>query len=269
MIKVAVVKKTDIKEADLAEKLCRELAKSGAVSLEFCDSPDEVARDANKALVFGGDGTVLDTANILVERGIDAAILGVNLGNLGFLTAFEKDVTAQELLNALLSDRVSELPVLDATCVTHIGYAINDVVVKSQGTRPIKLNLYIDGKFVDEYHGDGVIVSTATGSTAYSLSAGGPVLDPSLDALIINPICAHSLHSRPIVVSTSAVISIVPDEKSIAHVALDGVSYTALGVGGPALTVKKAQRKAKFVAVDSDFYTKLLNKMNSWGSTKK
>lgn len=268
MKKIAVIKKADDGNMRSYSALCGELSRDSRLCLVYCDCLDEIPCDADRALVFGGDGTVLAVARHLAEHDIGAAILGVNLGNLGFLTAYEKDVSASVLAQSLLSSDVTERTLLDVSCGSHIGYALNDAVVKSEGSHPIKLDLKLDGRYVDTYHGDGLIVSTAVGSTAYSLSAGGPVLEPGLDAFVINPICPHSLHSRPLVVSANANLQISINGRYPAHMSLDGESVAALPANRTVISIKKAANRARFVSFNYDFFAKLLQKMNSWGRTE-
>ena len=149
--------------------------------------------------------------------------------------------------------------------------ALNEVVIKTYGTRPITLDVSVDGKFVDSYHSDGLIISSPAGSTAYSLSAGGPVLAPDVDALVINPICAHSLHSRPLVVSASSTVKVTVTSTSargmVANVIIDGNNRYSMQMDESVIVTKSA-KKAEFISVDGDsFYTKLLQKMNRWGTT--
>lgn len=268
MIKVAIVKKRGASDHPAYRRLVQALASDGRFCIADADSLFDIPHDARRALVFGGDGTVLETAGHLVREGIDAAILGVNLGNLGFLTAFESDVAPSALLDALYSDACVQLPFLEASAVAPIGYALNDVVIKSEGARPVRLELYVDGAFVDVFHGDGLIIATAVGSTAYSLSAGGPVLAPGVDALVINPICAHSLHSRPLVVGGSSKIEVRQIGDICARVSLDGSSALALGSPSMPICVSRSQKCARFAYIKSDFYSKLFKKMNDWGRTE-
>ncbi len=267
MKKVAVIKKSNVESNKDLARLCEGLKNTPLLDVEFCERFDDIGADIDRVLVFGGDGTVLAIADFLAANDINSAILGVNLGNLGFLTAFESNVSCEALIAALNSDETIERAMLEACAPLNIGYAINDVVVKAEGSHPIKFMLYVDGNFVDSYRGDGMIVSTAIGSTAYSLSVGGPILAPSLDALVINPICAHSLHSRPLVISSASEIEIRLFGQLGAHVYVDGSSRLALDPANE-LTVRTSNKKAKFVDVKSDFFKKLLEKMNRWGTSQ-
>ena len=158
------------------------------------------------ALVLGGDGTLLSAARSVAHEGVP--ILAVNLGSLGFLT----EIPLNELYVALEAVDQGQCPIEERSvlecqlvrkdeCISQ-NFALNDVVVnKSAISRLMEFDLYIDGNFVFQYKADGVIIATPTGSTAYSLAAGGPVLMPSVDAFVGTPVCPHSLTHRPLVVT--------------------------------------------------------------------
>jgi NAD+ kinase len=160
----------------------------------------EIARHSDILIVLGGDGTFLSAAPQAVEAGIPVA--GFNLGTLGFLTELKKE-TLPDSLNDILSGRgrMSERKVLAIRSRDRTYLALNDVVVhKGQIARVIKLKLHLNRMPVAEVRGDGLIVATPTGSTAYSLSAGGPILSPEVNGVVITPICPHSLTFRPLIV---------------------------------------------------------------------
>ena len=156
---------------------------------------------------LGGDGTFLATARSF----FDTPIVGINLGNLGFLSEIDKDNMESELKRILDGDfRIEERFLLESEIFGKKYYALNDFVI-NRGciTRLLNLELYFNNKFVDNYVADGIIVSTPTGSTAYSLSAGGPIVEPNLDVFVISPICAHSLHQRPVIISSDTEVKII------------------------------------------------------------
>ncbi len=268
-MKVAFVIKPDMRANSLFEGVLTELQNNGT-ELFICNSASEIPIDCGAVLAFGGDGTVLDVARTITEMESDAPILGINLGNLGFLTAIEGNDDVQSVLNALNDGVKQRRPLLDATVDgVYVGSALNDVVIKAEGTRPIYLDLFIDGCFVDSYHGDGLIISTAVGSTAYSLSAGGPILAPELDALVLNPICPHSLHSRPLVVSAAKEMKVSVCTKETVRLSLDGNSAKISMKEGSVITAAKSRKSVDFIcAKGEDFYGKLLKKMNNWGITR-
>lgn len=261
-MRVAVISKSQTLTSPIRRELLDRIKTCG--NFELCEiSKNDTDKDFDRILVFGGDGTVLDA----VHFGIDAPILGVNLGNLGFLTQFDKDVDVLALAHALTSNEICSKMLLEVENNGSVYSALNDVVVKSVSSRPSYIDVFVDGKYVDSYHGDGVVISTPTGSTAYSLSCGGPVLSPDVEAIIINPICAHSLHSRPLVVSSSSKIQLVMRENSPSQLCVDGENVSALD-GGNKIEIQKSSKRAKFIAIENDnFFKKLLDKMNVWGVT--
>lgn len=219
----------------------------------------------DRILAFGGDGTMLDAAVKAAEIG--AHVLGINLGNMGFLTEFERSVATERVVGALKSGMFIEKILLEVTAGGVTQRALNDAVIKSACTRPIRMSLFVDGYFVDCYHSDGLILSTPSGSTAYALSAGGPVVAPEVDAFIVIPICAHSLHSRPLVISSHSKIEIKTEDADCATVIVDGEIIKPEG-GFAMLTAQKSALKAKFIDAGGDgFFKKLLVKMNRWGIT--
>ncbi len=189
---------------------------------------DEVAEGCDLLVVLGGDGTLLAAARAL--RGRPIPVFPVNLGGLGFLTAIARDEVGPELERAFRGEhRVATRRMLRCDLVRGADRiarhdALNDVIVtKSNIARIIDLEAYIDGNFITAYKGDGVILCTPTGSTAYSLSAGGPIIFPKVGAISITPICPHMLTNRPVIVPDTSVISVVnraSDED--AYLTLDG-----------------------------------------------
>ena len=189
---------------------------------------DTLARTCDLAIVVGGDGTLLNAARSLAES--DIAVLGVNLGRLGFLV----DVSPEDMqrqLDKVLSGQFSEahrtllhMTVIRDGEVLSQSSALNDAVVhKKDIARLIELDTYIDGHFLNTNRSDGLIVSTPTGSTAYALSGGGPILHPRLEAITLVPICPHTLSNRPIVIDDDSVIEIIIHKGTLeATVSCDG-----------------------------------------------
>ncbi len=173
------------------------------------DISREIPDDAQAAIVLGGDGTFLHVAKALWSKNLP--MFGINLGNLGFLTVSEIH-TAEPALTALIRDdyRIQKLPLLAAgKAGEESWYAMNDVVISRSGySRLLHFQVFVDGEQVGDYQSDGVILSTPTGSTGYSMSAGGPLVSPDVALVLITPICPHSLHARPLVVSSQAVITV-------------------------------------------------------------
>lgn len=220
-------------------------------------------------MVFGGDGTILTVASECARRGIK--IIGINYGHIGFLAEFEPDKLdcAIELISTgnFLTDKRSMLKIEYAD---KIFYALNDVVIQrstcgSAFSNTINLSADIDGSVVDNYSADGLIVSTPTGSTAYSLAAGGSVLTPDINAFILTPVCAHSLHSRPIVYNDQSILTIRPNgSRGMLNIIVDGVAVEALE-DNTSVTVSKADYYVEFITTkDKNFFNKLLIKLNIW-----
>lgn len=211
------------------------------------------------AFVIGGDGTILKTARFYADT--ETAIFGINLGRLGFLSQSSKEDFARSLEKILNGEyRIENRLMIE----TEKQIALNDFVIKTteQG-RTARFQLKINGKGVCNYLADGIIISTPTGSTAYGLSAGGPVLSPDIEAFVIVPICPHTLTARPLVVPANEEISIssVGDEKEFI-LSVDGQGNYKFN---REITIKKSPLRGKLLILDdTEFYTILKNKLN-WG----
>lgn len=175
---------------------------------------DEIAQKSDLIIVVGGDGTLLHAVRCMADQ--DVPLLGINLGRLGFLTDISPD-NMHEILTEILDGKYEEEERFllkaeveqDGKPGTN-GTAFNDVVIhKWNVARMIEFETYVDGRFVENQRADGLIIATPTGSTAYALSGGGPLLDPALNALVMVPICPHTLSNRPIVVGGDCEIDII------------------------------------------------------------
>ncbi|MDF2569825.1 MAG: nadK [Sporomusa sp.] len=172
-----------------------------------------VKNDITFGITLGGDGTLLNTAREIAPFGIP--VCGVNMGNLGFLTEIELPDLSSALDRLVRGDYyIEERLMLDAVVIRdgspiYISPALNDIVVAKGGfSRMIKLKLFIDEELTAEYPADGLIIATSTGSTGYSLSSGGPIVNPKLKVIVITPICPHTLHSRALVISEKEEIKV-------------------------------------------------------------
>jgi NAD+ kinase len=190
-------------------------------------SREEVPKGTNLVIVLGGDGTLLAAARVVA--GLNVPLLPVNLGQLGFLTAIPASDLYPELERALRGEhRIGRRRMVDCELIrdgqTIATYsALNDVVVtKSELARMIDLDTYVDDHFVAAYKADGLIIATPTGSTAYSLSAGGPVIFPSVAAFCITPICPHMLTNRPVIVPDTSVIHVLSHSDDAVYLTIDG-----------------------------------------------
>jgi NAD+ kinase len=229
-----------------------------------------LALKADVLLVLGGDGTMLSAARLAGERGIP--ILGVNMGGLGFLT----EVRLENLYPSLERVFANEY-VLDERLMigTHIhrhgetvaqGVVLNDVVI-SKGTlaRMIELKIAIQGQFVTNLRGDGLIVSTPTGSTAYSLSAGGPLINPAVRSLILSPICPHTLTHRPLIVPDDVEIDVTLTSKDEGAMAtLDGQVGVAL-TQGDTVVLKVSEHRTRLIRFPESSYYEVLREKLKWG----
>ncbi len=263
--KVAIITKDTMKKCKERLALIDAVKNDGSFELYEIEVGADIQDGTDMAVVFGGDGTMLDAVGMCAGK--EVALLGVNLGNLGFLTSCEKDVSKDALLLAMKEKRTTTRILLEMSTAHGSFMALNEVAIKGKNSCPIFIEMFVDDKFVDRYHGDGAIVATPTGSTAYSLSAGGPILAPDVDALLINPVCAHSLHARPLVVGGCSTVSLKLEGDNQADVLVDGRLLFTLS-DGERLNIAKSQKSIQFIAVSGDdFYKKLLTKMNSWGTT--
>ena len=219
--------------------------------------------------VLGGDGTILSVASECAKRGVK--IIGINYGHMGFLSEFEPDKLEEAVRLVKSGEFITQSrSMLDIVCGENKYLALNDIVIQrntsgTDFTNTVSVHAEIDGTTVDNFSSDGIIVSTPTGSTAYSLAAGGSVLTPDISAFILTPICAHSLHSRPVVFSDSSILEICP---------LNAVSPLALIVDGKVagsvkngekVIIKKSEHTVDFITKDDkNFFSKLLIKLNIW-----
>ncbi|MFQ5990873.1 MAG: NAD(+)/NADH kinase [Nitrospiraceae bacterium] len=223
-------------------------------------------------LVLGGDGTMLTAARLVEERGVP--ILGVNMGGLGFLTETSLDHLYPTLERIFRKEFVIEERLMLRARIDRHGdkvaqaTVLNDVVV-SKGTlaRMIEMHLAINGQFVTSLRGDGMIVSTPTGSTAYSLSAGGPIIDPSIQSLMLTPICPHTLTHRPLLIPSDAVMEVTltsQDEGAMAT--FDGQVGVAL-TQGDTVTIGASDHRTKLVRFPDRTYYDVLRMKLKWGNT--
>lgn len=224
-------------------------------------------------IVLGGDGTLLKTAHDLRE--LQVPLFGINLGTLGFLAETELN-SIEPALNDLFENNytIESRMMLSMTAHGHskdgqnILYALNDVVITRSGfSRLIRIRVYVNGEFVNEYRGDGIIISTPTGSTGYNLSAGGPVVTPKTELMIITPICPHSLNTRSIIVSSDDVVSVkicegkkTQDEEAI--VTIDGNELIYLQAED-VVEIRKASCRTQLVKLpDINFFDILRKKLS-------
>ncbi|MBI4472141.1 MAG: NAD(+)/NADH kinase [Acidobacteria bacterium] len=230
----------------------------------------DAARKADLAVVVGGDGTLLAAARLLGDRQIP--IVAINHGGLGFLT----EVTLQEMYPALervlagqfITERRMMMDVMLTRRKKRIASwrALNDTVInKGSVARIIEIEAYVDGQYVSKFRADGLIIATPTGSTAYNLSAGGPIIFPSMDAMIMTPICSHTLTNRPIVLPEGVKIEVMlRSEQDDVHVTIDGQVGQKLEMDDR-LTIEKSVVGVKLVAPGGKNYFDVLRGKLKWG----
>jgi NAD+ kinase len=221
-------------------------------------------------LSLGGDGTLLRGARIACVRGVP--ILGINLGHLGFLAGAGPDMAVEALSRVKRGQYLVEQRRALAVRIGDGGaplLAVNDTVIHKGGVaRVIRLAVFVDGEQVGTYSADGIIVSTPTGSTAYSLSAGGPIVVPSVDAFVITAICPHTLAVRPLVVPATATIAVrvldpVPRPEELL-VSLDGQATSHLAQRQD-VTVVKAHQAVLLAQIDNESFFRRLSRKLAWG----
>jgi NAD+ kinase len=230
----------------------------------------EIAARANLVIAIGGDGTLLHAARHVAAR--DVPLIGVNRGRLGFLT----DVSPEhmlEALDAILSgDHLAERRLMLSATLPNASeksslFALNDIVFQKGDTgRLVDFTTEVDGVYVNTHRGDGLIVATPTGSTAYALSCGGPIIQPNVDALVMVPVCPHTLSDRPLVLPSSSTVRVTLDTAggSAAQVVCDGEPLGRM-VEGDTLTISLAKRKVTLLHPrDYNYYELLRSKLN-WG----
>lgn len=225
------------------------------------------------ALSIGGDGTLLGVCRRFREQGIP--VCGINLGTLGFLADIEPNELEIRLGKILVGDYVVEHRLLLSGYVHNelgekfLGNAINDVVISKGGTaRMLTLGLYVNDTHLMNYKADGMIISSPTGSTAYSLSAGGPILNPTIRALLLTPICAHTFQMRPLVVSEDDEIRIKISANRDLIVTLDGQESFQIQPGDE-VVVRKSRAAARIVKfADKNYYDVLKAKLWNTGSVQ-
>jgi len=261
-----------------SREACNKAAKDLKISLEKEHiktkilSYDNPKIDKNIDLIFslGGDGSLLKI--VRKSAHLKIKILGLNFGHLGFLT-YDKQDNIKELLKALKADKfclqeraLLEVQVIKDKKITFKGIALNECTIKSNKARAIHLNTFYGKSELKEYFADGIMLCTPTGSTAYNLAAGGPILEPSLEAFTLTPICPHTLAQRPLVLKLNSPLFINGQEES--HLCLDGQVFFKLSKKDR-VQIKKSSLNAKIIfARDYDFF-KLLTQKLTWGGNCK
>jgi len=231
----------------------------------------DIARQCDLAVVIGGDGTLLNAARCLVDHNVP--IVGINRGRLGFLVDVSPDGGLDELSQIVKGQHIEENRALlqtrilrDGDCIAK-SYAFNDTVIRVKNTLQIMdFDVIIDDVLVTHQRADGLIVATPSGSTAYSLSNGGPIVGPTIDALIVQPICPHTLTSRPLMVDADSTIRVHlwDDDVTQAQVVCDGQIYMDAMLGDMIETKRNVNRVRLLHPENYDYHRILREKLN-WG----
>jgi NAD+ kinase len=260
------------KDKDLAvtNALADKLKAAGAEVL-LCENiaapADSFFRDSDIIAVIGGDGTILKAASYAVK--FDKPILGINMGKVGFLSECEaKDIPLAAQKPAAGKFKTEQRTLLDIIYDGNTFHALNELVIfRAMGTGLVSFKVSAGGEYIDSYSADGFIVATPAGSTAYSLSAGGPILSPKIKGLALVSICSHSLHNRPIVISDDEEVKIEPKtEWNNASIVTDGKPF-ATAMGAKPIIIKKSAQSVKFIKLASvNFYSKIFTKLTSGGA---
>lgn len=230
----------------------------------------ELFRVADCVLVMGGDGTIIRASSGCVKNNIP--ILGINIGRIGFMADIEPE-SIDAAIDALLNGeyRTEKRIMIKAQIkkngkIVSVSHSLNDIVIsKSLGSKLIGVNLYTDNELVNRYIADGIIIATPTGSTGYSISAGGPVVDPSMDLYVATPICAHMLSVRSAILSTDKDIKIELDKEygeNKAVVSADGELKEEI-INGDEVIISRSEYELKLIKIgEQSFYDTLLKKLS-------
>jgi NAD+ kinase len=236
-------------------------------------SRDEIAAHVDLLLVLGGDGTLLGMADRVAQLGLEIPILGVNFGSLGFLTEAGQEDLYPSLAAALAGTATIELRMMlraraergGATLYDRL--VLNDVVVTGGSlSRIVEFSVSVDAELVAHFLADGIIVASPTGSTAYNLSAGGPIVHPAVDAIVVNPIAPHALTHRPVVIPASALVTVQPLLKTPgqpAYVTFDGQVGLELQAGD-LVRVRRAEHPVRLVRTSPRGYYEVLRRKLKW-----
>ncbi|MFP4024678.1 MAG: NAD kinase [Thiohalospira sp.] len=240
-------------------------------NIEVFRKHHELEIDTDLMFSIGGDGTILDAITIVRDLGIP--IVGINTGNLGFLASIAKD-EIDHALNAIYAkkytiEKRTLLKLESQPSIFHdFPYGLNEIAVQKIDSAMIKVHAFIDGEFLNTYWADGLIISTPTGSTAYSLSVGGPIIIPNSGNFIISPISPHNLTVRPIVLPDSSELKLRLESRAINYIA--SIDHRSVVVNNTMdLIIKKADFKIKLLKLNNtSFYETLRNKL-MWGADKR
>lgn len=250
------------------ECLCQDINEDLKYTRYRYTNADKIPDDVDCIIVLGGDGTLIQASRDLNKKNIP--MLGVNIGTLGFLTDVDKDNIYTALSSIIKKDyEIDSRMMLHGTVyrngeMIYDNTALNDIVINRCGTlKVIDFDIYVNGEYLNAYSADGVIIATATGSTAYSLSAGGPIVQPNAEIMMITPICPHTLNKRSIILSDDDTIEIVmSDNKGLKEervASFDGELFCKM-VTGDKIVIRRAETKADFIKTNKLSFLQLIGK---------
>ncbi|NLV21806.1 MAG: NAD(+)/NADH kinase [Syntrophomonadaceae bacterium] len=263
-MKILIVKNERIADSSLmAEEISRQLRSAGIETITAeAYSTFKLERDIGIIIVLGGDGTLIRVAHLYGD--CDIPIMGVNMGTVGFLSSIEVEEIESSLDKLIrggysLDERMLlEIDVIQASQRLDRYYSLNEVSFKSVRGRILSLEIAIDGQSHATFRGDGIIVATPTGSTAYSLSAGGPVIDPLLEVLLLTPLAAYHLYRRPLVIDAGKEITVHPLADDQTEISVDGQVKCGLKENQYVI-VRKAPHKVKLLRFNEDSFFHTVN----------
>lgn len=269
LVRKLKAKKTEFLVEDSLAKLIAKKSKK-VISASETATPKQLVAKSDFIISIGGDGTFLATAKLVHNKNIP--IIGVNMGRLGYLAETSIKETAG-FVNDIKNGRfkIEERSVLQAECNSAKGtiYGINEIVIGQNGiVKTIFIEIFYNDSLVISYLADGLIVSTPTGSTGYSLSAGGPIVNPETKVLIICPICPHTFTARPIILPDEGIVRVNTEHKQSITVSADGNSSFKPKKNSPIL-IRKAAYNIKVVKSLQSNYFNLLNQKLLWGADKR
>jgi NAD+ kinase len=246
---------------------------SDAIGINSHSTREEIRSLADVVIVMGGDGTVLSAARFLGEKEIP--ILGIHMGRLGFITEhsfdeIEKAVTAAIMGELPVKKRMRlECEIYNSSGLVYREHALNEVALNKGGiAHMMEFSVFVDDEIVSTYRADGFIVSTPTGCTGYALSAGGPIVDPNMELIILVPICSHSMNTRPVIVPADSVIRInMSEERRDVFVSQDGQAGRNLHVGESLVIKKTSFHTVLYYSPERSFYDHMRNKFG-WGENR-
>lgn len=281
--KVGIVIKHSVPEANAWALQAAEILKKKKIEVAFaseskdvctkamgtlCETKEDLIRNCDFIMVLGGDGTFISVGRLMIEKSIP--ILGVNMGQLGFLTEFKLNEMEESLVAAVNGElEISERTMLECTLkrgkeVLIKAPIVNDVVVsKGEIARIFDVEVNVDGRMVAKIKGDGLIISTPTGSTAYTLAAGGPVMEPKVPAMAITAVCPHAVTLRPLILPDTADVVLIPQFRSGRVIlTLDGQKSFDIELGDLVRVTKYDKHKLKiFKSPKRDYYSLLREKL--------